>query len=112
MVRADLAIVETLAMPPGEEQDMRNTAMQQRHIAGSGLLEGEAEGAETWAEETQTFAYDAEEHAAEWWNDWGLLQERAADDVHIRPEKVPTLSVDKQYRSTTPEVPAPQIAAN
>lgn len=86
-----------MAMPPGEEHDMRDAAMKERHLAGGGLLEGEAEGAETWAEEVQIFAYDAEEHAAEWWNDWGLLQERAADEVQTRPERMPTLSVQEVY---------------
>ena len=28
-------------------------------------------------------AYDAEDHAAEWWNDWGLLQQRASRQVFV-----------------------------
>lgn len=38
------------------------------------------------------FAYDAEDHAAEWWNDWGLLEERAASQVVIQ-ETLSTIEI-------------------
>ena len=43
--------------------------------------------------EKTLYAYDAEDHAAEWWNDWGLLKERAANRVCIISEKVPVFQV-------------------
>lgn len=43
----------------------------------------------------EVFAYDAEDHAAEWWNDWGLLKERAANQVRIIEEKVPVIEVEQ-----------------
>lgn len=39
------------------------------------------------------FSYDAEDHAAEWWNDWGLLHERATDSVSIRRDSVQVLQI-------------------
>ena len=42
------------------------------------------------------YAYDAEDHAAEWWNDWGLLKERATGHVCVINQKVPICEVISQ----------------
>ena len=47
------------------------------------------------------FAYDAEDHAAEWWNDWGLLQDRATNQVQVIREKVPVFEVE-HHQTITP----------
>ena len=46
------------------------------------------------------FAYDAEDHAAEWWNDWGLLQERAA---HRSSLDLASVHVEVQYKDSLSE---------
>jgi len=45
------------------------------------------EGAVTFGEEAirDTFAYDPEDEADSWWEEWGLLQERAAKITPITP---------------------------
>ena len=41
--------------------------------------------------EKALFAYDAEDHAADWWNDWGLLKERSANSVQVILNKIPVI---------------------
>lgn len=40
------------------------------------------------------FAYDAEDHAAEWWNDWGLLEERSKSQIQTLENTIPTLQIE------------------
>ena len=47
------------------------------------------------------FGYDAEEHAAEWWNDWGLLEERAASQVVLQ-DTITTVEVQQTVASGSP----------
>lgn len=43
--------------------------------------------------EKMLFSYDAEDHAADWWNDWGLLNERATDSVRVHYDRVPVFQI-------------------
>jgi salicylate hydroxylase len=50
------------------------------------------------------FSYDAEEHAEEWWNDWGILQERADDAVCVLKEHIPVIvQIDHDVGPARPE---------
>ncbi|KAI0344632.1 FAD/NAD(P)-binding domain-containing protein [Trametopsis cervina] len=89
----ELANLYQLAMPAGVEKDMRDTALKEKVAAG---LDAFAQGggdlaAQQWDLDKMLFAYDAEDHAAEWWNDWGLLKERATDAVRVPKARIPVM---------------------
>lgn len=103
MLDADLTHYTAVAMPPGAAHDARDAAMREKYLAGVDALSGGAADVATavWERDKEVFAYDAEDHAAEWWNDWGLLQERATNQVQVMHEKVPVIEVH-QHRAVTP----------
>ncbi|KIP08302.1 hypothetical protein PHLGIDRAFT_104562 [Phlebiopsis gigantea 11061_1 CR5-6] len=102
MLAADLAHYTTVAMAPGAARDARDAAMREKYVAGVDALTGATDAATAvWERDKAVFAYDAEDHAAEWWNDWGLLEERATNQVRVPPEKVPLFAV-QQHRAKTP----------
>ncbi|KAF5379737.1 hypothetical protein D9615_005787 [Tricholomella constricta] len=68
-----------MSLPPGEMQEMRDTMMRQKRDAGRSALEssGDAEETQEWTEIKVMFGYDAEDEADNWWQEWGVLRERA-----------------------------------
>ena len=108
LLQTDLASFRAMAMAPGPEHDTRNRQMQAKRDAGVEALV-DAEGdvvVELWEQEKAMFAYDAEDHAAEWWNDWGLLKERANDSVRVRYESVPVFQIQADVHANAQEVSA------
>ena len=67
----------TLADSP--EQRARDDAMRAKSYEGKNVLSGDAgeEDDPQWREVAETFAYDCEDEADNWWHQWGLLRERA-----------------------------------
>ncbi|KAA1467204.1 hypothetical protein DENSPDRAFT_832197 [Dentipellis sp. KUC8613] len=61
----------------GEEAALRDAAMAAMHEAGKDVLGGEDGNKQQWDENRDTFDYDAEDEADNWWVQWGLLRERA-----------------------------------
>ena len=53
--------------------------------------------------EKALFAYDAEDHAADWWNDWGLLKERSANSVQVILNKIPVIEDVHKVVKDVPE---------
>lgn len=99
LLDTDLASYSAVAMPPGEAHDMRDRMLQEKFAAGmEALVHADPDDAVValWEKEKAMFAYDAEDHAAEWWNDWGLLKERATNQVYVIQEKVPICEVIAQ----------------
>ncbi|KAG6849360.1 hypothetical protein H0H93_009103 [Arthromyces matolae] len=69
-----------MAMPPGPESDGRDNHFRGRRDRGLNVLDAESLEDETpqWTEIKEVFGYDAEDEADNWWQEWGLLRERAA----------------------------------
>lgn len=119
LISVDLDNIYSTTMPYGEQQEARDAAIRHNHEKGLDAFAG-AEGdlREVWEvcsdnniftavvfipgqRDMVIFAYDAEEHAADWWNDWGLLQERIASYQADHPSP-------RSIRANTPskELPA------
>lgn len=75
---------------------MRDSVMRAKRDAGKDVLDtGEkgVVGSAEWAEIVDVFGYDAEDDADNWWVVWGLLRERARENVdiaacNVMPEQV------------------------
>ncbi|KAG5643093.1 hypothetical protein DXG03_001589 [Asterophora parasitica] len=68
-----------MTLPLGEMQAGRDMIMRTKRDQGRSPLEGSADGEETqeWTEIKVMFGYDAEDEADNWWQEWGVLRERA-----------------------------------
>jgi salicylate hydroxylase len=80
-------------LPPGEQQELRDTDLQAKEKAGRNVLEPPDDDEETTAEHWERakflFGYDAEDAADNWWVQWGLLRERAKGvEMHLPCLKV------------------------
>ncbi|GJE96758.1 FAD-dependent monooxygenase [Phanerochaete sordida] len=99
LLRMDLACIAEVALPPGAAHARRERRMRAKCDAGTAALvgcEADDKAVALWEQEKAMFAYDAEDHANEWWNDWGLLSDRATNHVCVIPEKVPVCEVVAQ----------------
>lgn len=63
-------------LPDGPEQEERDRSMREAYSMGSGGWD-ETMFRHLWENIRILFAYDPEEEAEEWWQQWGLLRERA-----------------------------------
>ncbi|THH33404.1 hypothetical protein EUX98_g713 [Antrodiella citrinella] len=80
----DVALYRFLAMPPGPNQRERDARLKE-----STREEGKEEGLDAvedtsmarkqWEEVKKVYAYDCEDEADEWWIQWGVLRQRAAE---------------------------------
>ncbi|EKM54065.1 uncharacterized protein PHACADRAFT_162446 [Phanerochaete carnosa HHB-10118-sp] len=99
LLETDLESYAAIAMPPGAAHELRYRMMKEKHAAGVEALVGSEPDdvvAAHWEKEKDMYAYDAEDHAAEWWNDWGLLQERAMRQACVVCERVPICEIVTQ----------------
>ncbi|KAI0082029.1 FAD/NAD(P)-binding domain-containing protein [Panus rudis PR-1116 ss-1] len=75
---AEWKYLATMTLPDSEMQDTRDRRMKEENEAGNSTMNvEEGDIAEQWAMVYETFAYDAEDEADEWWMRWGSLHERA-----------------------------------
>ena len=78
----DVRELTFLLLPDGpiqEERDRRSRALAR---AGKNILEGDeavGRGNELWETVCRIFGYDCEDEADDWWMEWGVLRERAAE---------------------------------
>ncbi|EAU85110.2 hypothetical protein CC1G_08083 [Coprinopsis cinerea okayama7 len=83
VLNKEIGDVMFMTLPPGPQQDGRNAHFTARRDAGVSVfdaLPGSAADEEElpqWLEIKDTFGYDAEDDADNWWMEWGLLRERA-----------------------------------
>ena len=92
-----------MCLPPGDYQHMRDSVMRAKRDAGKDVLDSGEKGvvgSAEWAEIVDVFGYDAEDDAENWWVVWGLLRERAREDVDIAvcsmmPEQVQVVEVEQ-----------------
>lgn len=77
--QVELGIIWFMTLADSPEQRARDDAMRVKFREGKGVLTGEAgqEDNPQWKEVAETFAYDCEDEADDWWHKWGLLRERA-----------------------------------
>ncbi|KAG6817236.1 hypothetical protein H0H87_011293 [Tephrocybe sp. NHM501043] len=77
-----------MSLPPGEQQEGRDAHFRGRRDRGLNVLDADSFEEETpqWTEIKEVFGYDAEDEADNWWQEWGLLRERAAGRVGGPPE--------------------------
>lgn len=87
-----------MSFPPGEGQQQRDHEMRSKRDAGLNLLQGSDDSEESpqWVEIKEMFGYDAEDHADNWWVEWGLLRERAngvqdISELHIQVDQSVTI---------------------
>ncbi|KAG5651418.1 hypothetical protein H0H81_008726 [Sphagnurus paluster] len=68
-----------MSFPPGPMQEGRDAALRAARDAGRNVLESGEDAEETpeWSEIKEVFGYDAEDEADNWWQEWGILRERA-----------------------------------
>ncbi|THG98776.1 hypothetical protein EW026_g3455 [Hermanssonia centrifuga] len=86
VLKSEVMNLTGMTLPDGEFQQMRDTSFRQNYDLGLDAFDGEDKAARArWEMDKDVFAYDAEEHAAEWWNDWGLLKERAYASESAQP---------------------------
>ncbi|KAF8650592.1 hypothetical protein AX16_005177 [Volvariella volvacea WC 439] len=80
-----------MSIPPGEAQEARDSVMRAKRDAGIDALastNGFEESPE-WEEIKEVFAYDAEDEADNWWQEWGILKERAlGNDIGFHMEHI------------------------
>ncbi|TFY83922.1 hypothetical protein EWM64_g92 [Hericium alpestre] len=72
----DMANIYFMTMS-GEESRQRDKAMLAMQSKGQNVLGGDDGNKQQWDENRDTFDYDAEDEADNWWVQWGLLRERA-----------------------------------
>ncbi|KAG6915954.1 hypothetical protein DXG01_009176 [Tephrocybe rancida] len=77
-----------MSMPPGEHQEGRDAHFRGRRDRGLNVLDADSAEEETpqWTEIKEVFGYDAEDEADNWWQEWGLLRERAAGRAWTLPD--------------------------
>ncbi|PCH42535.1 FAD/NAD(P)-binding domain-containing protein [Wolfiporia cocos MD-104 SS10] len=70
-----------MTLDDGPEQRARDSGMQAKFKAGKNVMEGEdgEEDSPQWEEIRNTFGYNCEDEADNWWVNWGLLRERAKE---------------------------------
>ncbi|KAH9930064.1 FAD/NAD-P-binding domain-containing protein [Fomitopsis serialis] len=67
-----------MTMADSPEQRARDEALKAKHRAGKNVMAPEdGEESAQWGEVRETFGYDCEDEADNWWVQWGLLRERA-----------------------------------
>ncbi|KAI0700907.1 hypothetical protein BC835DRAFT_1325529 [Cytidiella melzeri] len=103
VLQIEMLNIYYLALPPGEFKDARDNGLRTRGAAGKDMFsamssEDEDVVKQQWDNDKMLFSYDAEEHALEWWNDWGLLNERANDAVIVPEEQIPVLQVVEEVQ--------------
>ncbi|EPQ57593.1 FAD/NAD P-binding domain-containing protein [Gloeophyllum trabeum ATCC 11539] len=69
--------IRFMTCPPGPMQEARDAVMKAATDNGKGVLEGE----EMYDAILKVFAYDPVDAAADWWVQWGMLNERAKGRV-------------------------------
>lgn len=104
LLEADLANFGVFSMPAGEAHEQRDVLVKEKYRAGVDAFmafmgDEDDEVAAVWERDKDFLAYDAEDHAAEWWNDWGLLQERADRRMQVIESRVPRV-LDIQKTAT------------
>ncbi|KAI0812477.1 hypothetical protein BC629DRAFT_1589237 [Irpex lacteus] len=89
-----------IVMPDEELREQRNAAFRERRDAGLDAFSGEKDdfAVALWENDKTIFSYDAEDAAEEWWNDWGILDERANNAVHVLPDQIPVVHVDEEFQ--------------
>ncbi|KAG6840339.1 hypothetical protein C0991_007340 [Blastosporella zonata] len=87
-----------MTMPPGEQQEGRDQHFRGRRDRGLNVLDADSFEDETpqWTEIKEVFGYDAEDEADNWWQEWGLLRERAAGRVDTSEGSYGTIVVQHQ----------------
>lgn len=104
VTKKEIGDIQFMCLPPGDYQQMRDDVMRAKRDAGKDVLDSDADtgeeeekgkgvGSAEWAEIVDVFGYDAEDDADNWWVMWGLLRERAREDVDIAPCNVMTEQV-------------------
>ncbi|KAG6876409.1 hypothetical protein C0992_013070 [Termitomyces sp. T32_za158] len=103
-----------MTLPSGPEQEGRDNHFRGRRDRGLNVLDAESPAEETpqWTEIKEVFGYDAEDEADNWWQEWGLLRERAAGRMDVIGEELPSVVVKHQKRElvSKPEDWAEQIS--
>ncbi|KAG6885635.1 hypothetical protein C0993_012053 [Termitomyces sp. T159_Od127] len=87
-----------MTLPPGPQQEGRDNHFRGRRDRGLNVLDAESAEEETpqWVEIKEVFGYDAEDEADNWWQEWGLLRERAAGRADGIGEELPSIFVQHQ----------------
>ncbi|KAI0093314.1 hypothetical protein BDY19DRAFT_903077 [Irpex rosettiformis] len=94
----ELTNVYHIIMPDGEQRQRRDAALRERRDAGLDVFTGSDDdlAVTLWENDKFVFSYDVEEAAEEWWNDWGILDERANDAVRLAAVQIPIVQIAKQ----------------
>ncbi|KAG6861628.1 hypothetical protein C0995_014067 [Termitomyces sp. Mi166 len=87
-----------MTMPPGPQQEGRDNHFRGRKDKGLNVLDAESVEEETpqWTEIKEVFGYDAEDEADNWWQEWGLLRERAVGRVDMIEGGLASIVVQQQ----------------
>ncbi|KZT73574.1 FAD/NAD(P)-binding domain-containing protein [Daedalea quercina L-15889] len=75
----ELETIWFMMLEDGPEQRVRDASMKAKYRAGKNAMAGEDGEEDTlqWKEVRETFGYDCEDEAENWWMQWGRLRERA-----------------------------------
>ncbi|KZT02548.1 FAD/NAD(P)-binding domain-containing protein [Laetiporus sulphureus 93-53] len=76
---AEMSSMFWMTLENGEAQSSRDNGMREKFRAGKNVMEGEdgEDDSPQWQELRNTFGYDCEDEADNWWVQWGVLRERA-----------------------------------
>ncbi|TFY56830.1 hypothetical protein EVJ58_g7408 [Rhodofomes roseus] len=77
--QVELGYIWFMTLQDGPHQQARDEGLKERYRAGKNVMSAEDGEEETpqWRDVRATFDYDCEDHADDWWVQWGLLRERA-----------------------------------
>ncbi|KAH0585628.1 hypothetical protein H2248_008849 [Termitomyces sp. 'cryptogamus'] len=95
-----------MTMPLGPQQEGRDNHFRSKRDRGLNVLDAESaeEECPQWTEIKEVFGYDAEDEADNWWQEWGLLRERAAGRVNVLEGGLANIVVKQQsnHRNMSP----------
>ncbi|KAI0790702.1 FAD/NAD-P-binding domain-containing protein [Abortiporus biennis] len=78
MREAEMTFLSSMTMLNGPAQEARDARIKRRYELGLNALDNsDGSGPGQWDSVKDTFGYDAEDEADDWWMKWGKLKERA-----------------------------------
>lgn len=76
----EVVLFKFFSMPAGALREARDEGLRSTYEGGrTDLSDSEDASAKQWEEVKKVYAYDCEDEADEWWQNWGLLRQRAAE---------------------------------
>jgi len=78
----DVNLYKFLVLPPGPHRQARDEGLKKTYVGeqqGLDHVEDASITRQQWEEVKKVYAYDCEDEADEWWIQWGLLRQRAAE---------------------------------